>query len=531
MGLVPMVAMAASCGIARRAHRPRGCSPGQIGRRGLMAPEPSENNRPRIAGFRRLKPRGARLYTLSVPRKSPDDLPPLTDAARGERLQRVLADAGVASRRDCEALIERGAVEVNGEVVTRLPVWVDPAVDHIVVEGRPLARKGPRLIYVLLNKPARTLTAAEDEPGADRRTVVDLVEHPAAPRLFPVGRLDYDSVGLLLLTNDGELANRLTHPRYGVAKTYKVKVRGQIDDDACRELERGIYLADRKEGKTDGASRTAQVELAVIRRERDATWLELTLREGRNRQVRRMLAAVGYPVLSLERTGMGPLELKGVARGSWRELTAPEVASLKRAAAMGLSGDDAADRAKSRAAKPRADKPRADKPRADKSRADKSRTGKAGPTSTGPTSTGPTSNGPTRRGPAKPGPSTPKQPPATRPTRAAIAPGVEDDAGDPRPAFPRRMMKNAIRGKAPGAPARPATPANRSGGAPNKPTKGPSRPPSKGPAKGPSRGTRGGSGPSAGRGNRPGNPSGRSPNKPTKGPGKGPARKASRRRP
>ncbi len=255
-----------------------------------------------------------------------------TDASRGERLQRVLADAGVGSRRACEELIEAGEVEVNGHIVDSLPAWVDPHEDRIVVQGRPVPRP-ERHLYVLLNKPARTLSTVSDEPGADRRTVTDLVDHPGASRLFPVGRLDYDTVGLILLTNDGELANRLTHPRYGVPKTYRVVVKGLLGQEAVEELERGIYLAERKAGQTVGAKKTAHVEISIISQNRENTTLEMTLREGRNRQVRRMLAAVGYPVRKLERIGMGPIRLKGVARGAWRELTRDEVWALKRAAA------------------------------------------------------------------------------------------------------------------------------------------------------------------------------------------------------
>ena len=229
-------------------------------------------------------------------------------------------------------MIENGDVSVNGQLITRLPAWVDPEEDRIVVAGKVVAAPD-RKIYVMLNKPPRTLSTAKDEPGADRRTVTELVDHPAAPRLFPVGRLDYDTVGLILLTNDGELANRLTHPRYGVPKTYRVAVKGSLDEEAIKELERGIFLAQRKAGRTDGAARTAHVEIALIARERDKTVVELTLREGRNRQVRRMLAAVGYPVKKLERVGMGPVKLKGLARGQWRELTRDEINALKKAAA------------------------------------------------------------------------------------------------------------------------------------------------------------------------------------------------------
>ncbi len=256
----------------------------------------------------------------------------LTDASRGKRLQRVMADAGVGSRRACEAMIENGQVEVNSKLVTKLPAWVDPEEDHIVVAGRALP-KADRKLYIMLNKPSNTLSTNKDEPGSDRRTVTELVNHPAAARLFPVGRLDYDTVGLILLTNDGELANKLTHPRYGVPKTYRVTVKGELDEEAIKELERGIYLAQRKAGRTQGAAKTARVEIELIARDRERTVVSLTLREGRNRQVRRMLAAVGYPVRKLERIGMGPVRLKGLPRGGWRELTREEIRELKRAAA------------------------------------------------------------------------------------------------------------------------------------------------------------------------------------------------------
>ena len=270
--------------------------------------------------------------------RPPKDKGDLRDAQRGERLQRVMADAGVGSRRTCEALIEAGEVTVNGNIETDLPIWVDPEKDRIVVQNKVL-EKPERQIYVMLNKPPRTLSAVKDEPGYDRRTVTELVNHPAAARLYPVGRLDYETVGLILLTNDGEMANRLTHPRYGVPKTYRVSVKGKLDEDSIHELERGIFLAQRKEGQTQGAKRTAHVEIKLIAQDRDGTVMELTLREGRNRQVRRMLAAVGFPVRKLERVGMGPLRLKGVARGAWRELTREEIKGLKKAAAMKLSDD------------------------------------------------------------------------------------------------------------------------------------------------------------------------------------------------
>lgn len=266
---------------------------------------------------------------------------PCRDSSRGPRIQRLLADAGVASRRACEELILEGRVEVNGVPVIDLPLFIDPNQDTVHIDGKPIQLKAERHIYILLNKPPRTLTTVADEPGADRRTVLDLVEHPSRARLFPVGRLDYDTTGLLLLTNDGELANRLTHPRFGVEKTYRAVVKGLIHDEDTQRLERGIYLAERREGLTVGAARTAHVQIHVVKRDRDRSTLQITLKEGRNRQVRRMLASVGCPVKRLERIAMGPLELKGIARGNWRELTQPEIHGLRRATRKPNAGSPA----------------------------------------------------------------------------------------------------------------------------------------------------------------------------------------------
>ncbi len=256
---------------------------------------------------------------------------PIRDAAHGRRLQRVLAEAGVASRRECEQLIEGGHVSVNGSIINTLPAWVDPQTDRVVVDGLVIDLNSARKIWVMLNKPARTLTTMHDEPGADRRTIADLVQHPAAPRLFPVGRLDYDTVGLILLTNDGEAANRLIHPRYGVAKTYRVIVKGSLEPEQVQTLQKGLYLTDRRKGRSTGASRTAPVEVRVVKKDRERTVLEITLHEGRNRQIRRMLADVKCPVKRLERIAIGPLRLKGLARGEWRELEKHELAALKKA--------------------------------------------------------------------------------------------------------------------------------------------------------------------------------------------------------
>jgi len=185
-------------------------------------------------------------------------------------------------------------------------------------------------VYVLLHKPRQCVSTMLDPEG--RRTVADLVKHPSGARLYPVGRLDYDTSGLLLMTNDGPLANRLTHPRYGVHKTYRATVKGRLEPEEVAELEKGVFLAERKSGQTVGAKRTMPVRMTIASRDRDRTVLELTLQEGRNRQVRRMLASVGRPVRKLVRIKMGPLKLKGLAVGEWRELTRTELGALRKAA-------------------------------------------------------------------------------------------------------------------------------------------------------------------------------------------------------
>ena len=246
-----------------------------------------------------------------------------------ERIQRVLADAGVASRRACEAMVEEGLVTVNGRTVSSLPAFVDAENDDIRVSGRRIQRTR-RNLYVMLYKPRGFVCTARDPEG--RKKAVDLVQHPSGTRLFTVGRLDLDSSGLLLLTDDGDLANVLTHPRYEIHKGYDVTVRGRVEEESVERLRRGLYLAD----KTGTASRTRESSVSVIRRDRERTRLHIELREGRNRQVRRVLERVGHPVKKLRRTRLGPLKLKGLAIGEWRELTSNEVASLKRAASQAL---------------------------------------------------------------------------------------------------------------------------------------------------------------------------------------------------
>jgi 23S rRNA pseudouridine2605 synthase len=238
------------------------------------------------------------------------------------RLAKYLAHAGVASRRAAEEIVRAGRVTVGGEVVT------DPARDvddgsGVAVDGRPLHGPEPRVVYAL-NKPRGVVSTAKDTHG--RRTVVDLVPAKGGARLYPVGRLDADATGLLLLTNDGDLANRLTHPRHEVPRTYRVKVRsrGPVPERALRALREGVELDD---GPTAPA-RVRQVEPGV---------LELTIHEGRKHQVKRMCEAVGHPVVSLTRVRFGPLELGDLRPGAARRLRPAEVAAL-RAAGGGARG-------------------------------------------------------------------------------------------------------------------------------------------------------------------------------------------------
>ncbi len=261
------------------------------------------------------------------------------EGAQGVRLQRVLAAAGVGARRGCELLIEQGHVQVNGKTVNRLPAFVDPETDRITVDGRPIA-KPVKPVWLMLNKPARVLSTTEDEAG--RTTIMDLVDHPARARLFPVGRLDYETTGLVLLTNDGELANRLTHPRYGVPRTYRAEVKGTLDATSLATLQRELIKAQRKDDKRSqretGRVRPApagvtRMELSIVGREPGRTVIHITLREGRTGNIASMLAGSGANVRKLERIAIGPVLLAGVAGGRWRELERNEVRALRSAAA------------------------------------------------------------------------------------------------------------------------------------------------------------------------------------------------------
>lgn len=264
-----------------------------------------------------------------MPTRAPTSTPASESAEAPVRLHKYLATAGVASRRACEELIEEGRVKINGRIVDSLPAWVVPNVDRVTVAGKAV-HPPERFVYVMLYKPRNCVCTLRDPDG--RRTANDLVTHPSGLPLKPVGRLDFDTMGLLLLTNDGELANRLTHPSFGVHKTYRAIVKGQLNDEDVERLHKGIYLSVRKEGRTEGAQRTGGARLRIVKRETQRTILDITLSEGRNRQVRRMLASVGNRVKKLTRITMGPLSLKGLSLGMWRELTPGEVRALKKAA-------------------------------------------------------------------------------------------------------------------------------------------------------------------------------------------------------
>lgn len=244
-----------------------------------------------------------------------------------ERLQKVLAEAGVASRRAAERMIADGRVRVNGSVITQLGSMADPASDTITVDGTAIGPR-PEHVYLVLHKPAGYLTTSRDELG--RPAVMDLV-YKTKERVFPVGRLDMDSEGLLLLTNDGELAQRLTHPSHEVDKEYLALLSGTPNAHELRELRRGIALDGRR-------TAPATVELiqppAGLETAAGQSWLRFVLKEGRKRQVRRMCEAVGHPVERLIRTRIGPLRLRGLVPGRVRELTPLEIDGVREAAGL-----------------------------------------------------------------------------------------------------------------------------------------------------------------------------------------------------
>lgn len=233
------------------------------------------------------------------------------------RLQKYLSEAGIASRRQAEQMIEAGRVLVNDDVVDQLPAFVNPREDRVIVDGTPVRKDEPE--YFLVHKPRGVVCTNRDPAGRPR--AIDLLP-PIEARLYVVGRLDADSSGLLLMTNDGELAEQVTHPRLGIPKVYRVEVRGQVPADIVGLLKKGVHLAEGKVSASD---------VEIVRRTRESSILKITLREGRNRQIRRMLARFDHPVTTLKRVQIGPLSLRELPMGACRRLTGRELNDLRKA--------------------------------------------------------------------------------------------------------------------------------------------------------------------------------------------------------
>lgn len=238
-----------------------------------------------------------------------------------ERLQKLMAQAGLGSRRENEKVIAAGKVRLNGRTA-KLGDKADPSKDRVEVNGRllKLRENQDKLIYVAINKPKGVISSLDDELQEGRRTVRDLVPLPG--HIYPVGRLDKQSMGLILMTNDGDLAHKLTHPRYGHEKTYRVTVEGKIDEETLNQWRRGIRLDDRK---------TAPAKIKIINQGPNFTLLEIIMREGRKRQIRRVANILGFPVTHLVREKIGPLNLGNLKPGEWRHLSRGEVSTLKQA--------------------------------------------------------------------------------------------------------------------------------------------------------------------------------------------------------
>jgi 23S rRNA pseudouridine2605 synthase len=243
-----------------------------------------------------------------------------------QRIQKLLANAGVASRRAIEQMVLQGRISVNGTVRVDLPILIDPEHDRVTVDDEPirLAVEPARRVYFLLNKP-KGVYCTNQAQGAQVRAI-DLLPRDLAKRVYPVGRLDAHSEGLLLMTNDGELTNQLTHPRYGVEKSYRAVVDGHPDAAQVQRLEKGIWLADPSTGK---GFKTAPSRIRLVKRVGARSILEITLRESRNHEVRRMLANAGHKVRELTRIRLGPLKLEGLKPGAFRPLTGQEVRALR----------------------------------------------------------------------------------------------------------------------------------------------------------------------------------------------------------
>jgi 23S rRNA pseudouridine2605 synthase len=243
-----------------------------------------------------------------------------------QRIQKILANTGIASRRNIEEMVRQGRIAVNGKVLTELPILVDPQIDRVSVDGESLKLRSEeigRRIYILMNKPKGVYST--NVAQGEQVRAIDLLPPELSARVYPVGRLDAQSKGLLLLTNDGDLTNRLTHPRFGVPKTYRAGVDGWIGPKEIEALQKGVWLADPHSGKGFKASIGY---VSVVRRGREHSVLDITLKEGRNRQVRRMLSSIGHKVRELTRIKMGPLTLGDLETGHFRELTSRELKQL-----------------------------------------------------------------------------------------------------------------------------------------------------------------------------------------------------------
>ena len=252
-----------------------------------------------------------------------------------ERLQKILASAGLGSRRDCEKFIIEGQVSVNGEVAT-IGQKADPAVDRITLNGKPVHLE--HKVYIALNKPRYVLSTVEVEPGDSRQTVRDLV--PVPERVFPVGRLDYDSEGLVLMTNDGDLANQLTHPRYGHQKEYRVLIAKHPETEQLDTWRRGVVLED--------GYKTAAAQVWVEGMSGKGAWLRVVMGEGRKRQIREIGGLLGLPVVRIIRVRIGTLKLGNLKSKEWRQLSAVEVESLKSGKEIAQGGDAGVVRGKLR---------------------------------------------------------------------------------------------------------------------------------------------------------------------------------------
>ncbi|HEY8669140.1 MAG TPA: pseudouridine synthase [Tepidisphaeraceae bacterium] len=244
-----------------------------------------------------------------------------------ERIQKILGNAGVASRRNVEEMVLRGRIAVNGKVVRELPVLIDPNVDRVSVDDEPVrlkSRETRERFYIMMNKPKGVYST--NVAQGEQTRAIDLLPAGLPARVYPVGQLDAESKGLLLLTNDGELTNRLTHPRYGVPKVYRAVVDGFVTEELVKQLENGMWVGD---AKTSKGVKSGRSHIRVMKRTREKSILEISMREGRNPQIRRMLAKLGHKVRDLTRVRMGPLTLDKLAPGQFRPLTPREVRELR----------------------------------------------------------------------------------------------------------------------------------------------------------------------------------------------------------